>query len=123
MTVGENTSRQDYTKARNKVKKLICKAKKNYGKDIYSQAKRNPKAFWAHVRQKLKTKSGVAPLLDNSINGLTKFDDLDKADILQRQFASVFTREPNDEIPVFENRTGVRICNLVVTEEMVKTIN
>ena len=38
-------------------------AKKAHEKNICLNAKENPKLFWAHVRQKLKTKAGVAPLL------------------------------------------------------------
>ena len=117
------TTRADYTKARNKVKSLMRKAKKKYEKDICLQSKKNPKAFWAYVRQKLKTKAGVAPLLENNSDSQsTKFDDKDKANILQKQFASVFTKEPDGEIPQLERRTDTTINDIVITEEMVKQI-
>ena len=32
------------------------------------------------------------------VKTLTKFDDKEKADILQKQFASVFTKDANDKI-------------------------
>ena len=104
------TARGEYTKARNKVKSLMRKAKKRYEKNICSEGKNNPKAFWAHVRQKLKTKSGVAPLLESENDKeSTKFDDKEKADILQKQFAGVFTWEPDGDLPEFEKRTTTSI--------------
>ena len=51
----------EYTATRNKVKRLMRTAKKAHEKNICLNAKENPKLFWAHVRQKLKTKAGVAP--------------------------------------------------------------
>ena len=69
-----------YTKACNKVKCLMRQAKKIYEKGICMKSKSNAKAFWSHVRQKLKTKSSVAPLLENNKDiESTKFDDKEKA--------------------------------------------
>ena len=48
-----------------------------------------------------------------------KFDDAEKANILLKQFSSVFTREPSGEIPRIENRTATSISDLRITEEMV----
>ena len=64
------------TKARNKVKTMIRKANRNFKREIGLQSKKNPKTFWSHVRNKLKTKTGVAPLLeDNNVKKSMKFDD------------------------------------------------
>ena len=82
------------------------------------KSKSNPKAIWSHVRQKLKTKSGE--LENNKDLEATKFDDKEKANILQEQFSSVFTREPENDIPAVEKRTSLIIKDLIVTEEMVK---
>ena len=54
--------RQAYTKARNKVKSMILKSKREFERNIGIQSKSNPKIFWSHVRSKLKTKTGVALL-------------------------------------------------------------
>ena len=96
-------------------------AKKSYEKEICLKSKSNPKAFWSHVQQKLKTKSGVGPLLENN-NDITstKFDDKEKANILQKQFSSVFTREPDNDIPEIEKRSNLIIKDLTATEELVK---
>ena len=109
-------ARMQYTQSRNRVKRLMRQARKRYEKSICYKSKENPKVFWSHVRQMLKTKSGVAPLLaDVKDKNSTKFDDKEKADILQSQFSSVFTREPDGEIPRMENRTVTSIKNLKIT--------
>ena len=112
--------RSEYSKSRNKVKTLIRKAKREFEKNIAHQSKSNPKAFWAHTRRKLKSKCGVAPLLEdiNDKDSL-KFDDTAKANILQTQFSSIFTNEPDGEIPEMLPKSKASIHNLVVTEEMV----
>ena len=113
--------RGQYTKARNKAKTLLRKAKRTFEKNIAEQAKSNPKAFWSHTRSNLKTKSIVAPLLENPRDPKSlKFNDVDKANILQRQFSSVYTREPDGIVPIIENRTGVTISDMVITEDMVR---
>ena len=66
-------------------------------------------------------KSGVAPLLENNKDlESTRFDDKEKANILQKQFSSVFTREPDNDIPKLDKRTDPSITDLFVTEKMVK---
>ena len=47
------------------------------------------------------------------------FGDNDKASLLLRQFSSVFTREPNGEIPRIEQRTDITLPDPVITEEIV----
>ena len=117
----EDIARSCYTKSRNKVKRMLRQAKKRYEKNLCSKAKINPKLFWAHIRRMLKTKSGVSPLLDNENDkASTKFDDKEKADILQKQFSSVFTCEPKGDVPQLAQRTEAHIKDLKVTAERVK---
>ena len=49
-----------------------------------------------------------------------KFKDEEKANILQNQFSSAFTREPDGEIPLLCNKTNESIRTLRVTQDMVK---
>ena len=118
---GDQTLRGAYTKSRDKVKKLIRKSKRSFEKGIASRGKSNPKEFWKYVRKKLKTKSGVSPMLQNVKDpDSLKFDDKDKANILQKQFSSVFTKEQSDNLPTLEMRTDKKIEHLHITEEMVR---
>ena len=113
-------ARKDFAKARNKVKNLLRKAKRNYEKEIALHSKSNPKCFWEYTRSKMKTKCGIAPLLsDPNDKDSLKFDDQEKANILQDQFSSVFTQETNTDIPILAPRTSTVITNIHVTEEMV----
>ena len=113
-------SRLEYTKARNKVTKLIRKAKRTFEGDLAEKALINPKAFWCHVNSKLKSKVGVSPLLENEENKeFIKFSDKEKANILQKHFCSVFTNEPEGDIPILTRRTDTCISTMHVTSDMV----
>ena len=55
--------------------------------------------FWKYVNEKLKSKVGISPLqIDNDI----AITDEDKANTLNKFFASVFTRENLDNAPKVE---------------------
>ena len=51
---------QAYTKARNKVKAIICASKGEFERNIGLQSKNNLRIFWSDVRSELKTKTGMA---------------------------------------------------------------
>ena len=73
-----------------------------------------------HTRRHLKTKSGIAPLLDDPKNkDSMKFDDEEKASILLKQFSSVFTRETDEEVPRITSRTEKVVSDFKVELEMV----
>ena len=84
-------ARLEYTRARNNVTRFMRKAKREFEKGICLKSKSNPKSFWWYVRHKLKTKTGVALLLeDNKEQESARFEDQDKTNILQKQvFSSV----------------------------------
>ncbi len=118
---GDQSMRSLYTKSRDKAKRLIRRSKRLFEKGIASRVKSNPKEFWKYARMKLKTKSGISPLLENvkDPNSL-KFDDKEKANILQKQFSSVFTKEQRGNLPKMDPRTEKKIEKLLITEEKVK---
>ena len=110
-----------YKKATSKVKKLLRKAKKLFEKGIAQEAKKNPKKFWLHARSKLNTKTGIAPLLENKTDQTSlRFDDKSKADLLQKQFLSVFTKESADDVPKLTVRTTSIISELLILEKDVQ---
>ena len=112
-----------YIKASKKVRSKIRKEKRKFERGIALEAKTNPKKFWAHTRRKLKTKVGVAPLLkDPKSKSSLQFDDHEKANILQRQFLSVFTKEPEGEIPRISKRCDKTILDIIVTEDMIRKL-
>ena len=48
-----------------------------------------------------------------------KYDDKERAEILQKQFLSVFTRECDGPIPALPTRTNAAIGNMLVSENNV----
>ena len=118
---GEQSLCEAYNKSRRKVKKLIRQSKRAFEKELASGSKKRPKQFWKYVRNKLRTKSGVSPLLQDKKNqNSLRFDDKQKAEILQNQFCSVFTQEQHGSSPALEKRTDKEITNLRIEEEPVR---
>ena len=48
-----------YARANNQVRWESRKARKNFEKNIAHEAKSNPKAFWAYIKSRLKTRDGT----------------------------------------------------------------
>ena len=118
---GNQTLREAYTKSCRKAKKLIRQSKRSFEKGLSDRSKKNPKEFWKYVRNKLRTKTGVSPLLQDVKNpDSLKFGDKEKSDILQDQFCSVFTREQCGKIPTMDTRTDKRLSTLNIDVELVR---
>ena len=66
--------------------------------------KKNPKKFWQYANSKRKTKSGISELKYKKENGEENktSTDKEKAEVLANFFSSVFTNEPDGEIPNIE---------------------
>lgn len=116
-----DAARLAYTRARNKVSQMMRKATRRFEKTVAHASKVNPKSFWSYVRRRMKTKSGIAPLLED-INDKSslKFGDDEKAQILQNQFTSVFTKEPPGNVPSLGKVTESLLSNVTITEKMVE---
>lgn len=93
-----------YARARNQAKGACRKAVKEHEQAIAKEVKKNPKAFYAYARSKMKTKEGVSDLVDDK--GQKVSDDKGKADILNNFFCSVFTKENLDGIPSADSVLG-----------------
>ena len=59
------------------------------------------KRFWSYIKSLRKDNSGVSPLKEN---GKMHADPLDKSNILNRQYESIFTREDDTNIPLLEGQ-------------------
>ena len=125
--VERKLAKDEYTKARNKASSLLRKAKRSYERGVANDAKKIPKRFWYHARRKLKTKSGIPPLLEDILDKESlRYEDKEKAEILQRQFLSVFS-PVDDSTTKLPARINVDIENIIISEEavrdMLKNIN
>jgi len=92
-----------YAKARNQAKWACRQAEKDFEKKIASEAKSNPKAFYKYANSKMKTRVRITNLTDDDGNVVT--DDKEKADLMNKFFSSVFTKEDLTNMPVFDERT------------------
>ena len=118
METKEGKDYRTYAKARNQAGDACKKALKEYERSIAKNAKVNPKAFYAYVNSKLKTKIGIPDLKDNKGNKATT--EKEKADTLNDFFCSVFTEENTEEIPTCEMKDiKHELGDIQITQEKV----
>ena len=85
-----------YQELKKATRKACKEAYASYIKDIISpDITSNPKRFWGFIKGKRCENVGVAPLKNE--DGFTHSDSQARANILNRQFSSVFTRNEHTE--------------------------
>ena len=89
--------RKMYTRASNQVNWMCKKAVRRLEKDIASGVKENPKAFWSYVKTKITARESIGSLIKS--DGTTTETDIEKSQVLQDFFISVFTREDLQNMP------------------------
>ena len=116
--------RLNYRELRSKVQRL---ERQNYWKyveniieedpDDISRANERPskqKKFWNYIKSLRKDNSGIAPLKEN---GKIYADPIDKANILNRQYASVFTHEDQGNIPSIQGNPFPSMPAINISQE------
>ena len=68
--------------------------------------------FWSFIKSLRKDNSGVAPLKDR---GKMHADPVDKSNILNRQYESVYTREDDGDIPCLDGQPYPSMPDIKVT--------
>ena len=115
----------EYSKVRNTVRKKTRQARKKYEQDIAINVKEHPKVVYRYMNSKTKIRPGIGKLCidPSNPNSKTTDDDAEKAKILSEYFSSVWTEEPQGELPDMEAITIKQTMPpLVITEEMVFAI-
>ena len=77
------------------------------------------KRFWAYIKSLRKDSSGIAPLKDN---GTFHANPKDKADILNRQYESTWTKEDKSNIPTPDGTPFPSMPEIKVTCEGVRKL-
>lgn len=117
-TTEDSYDYRKYCTARNKLRSYTRELRQNFEEALAREVKTNPKAFWRYTKTKLTVKSGVGDLKDDE--GEVQAEDSAKADILNKFFCSVFTKENINNIPDLEDRSkGSELNDVQITEEII----
>ena len=87
---------EEYKTQERAVKSMIRRAKRTFEKKLAEGGNKNKKPFYAYVKKRTRTRQGVGPL---KADGRTVTDDLEMAEVLNKFFSTVFTREDCSHIP------------------------
>ena len=111
--------KEEYRRKEKETKNLIRNRKKETEKNVIKYRKSNPKLFYSHINRAKKTKSRIGPLLNDANE--TVVDPLEQAQIMNKYFASVFTR--TDEEPPTPRELvddSQEMTDINITAEMVR---
>ena len=98
------TFAEDYTKyklARNRTKCELRRSIRQYERCLAKEAKKNPKAFYKYVNSKTKSRTGIPTLTEGDI---VAESNMEKAEVLNRYFSTVFTKKASAQQPIFSDR-------------------
>ena len=117
VNVKTDEAHENFKRVRNDLRKLTRDQKTVFEDRIATESSENPKAFWSYARSKASGKDSTPKLVDNNGNVATK--DEDKAELLNKHFASVFIDEPNTNYPVLEP-PAVRMLDITITKAKIE---
>ena len=80
---------QNFIRARNDLRALSRKLRRDFENKIARDIKSSPKQFWAYVKSRTKSRSGIPAL--KKADGKVAKEPLEKAEALNNFFSSVFT--------------------------------
>ena len=92
-----NFDHQAFCAARNTLRSYTRQLRHEFELGICNDTGSNPKRFWQYVNSRLNTKSTINDLVGESNECVS--DDIDKAELLNNYFCSVFTSEDSNSLP------------------------
>jgi hypothetical protein len=106
----------NYKHYQKECKRQIRKGEWNYINSaiLEGMEKNNTKPFWKYVKSRKQDNIGVAPLKER---GHLIDNSKEKAQILIKQFSSVFTREKVNKMPKTRRRIQQNIPNIKITQD------
>ena len=112
---------ENWTKFKNLEKEVIVRiriAKRKMEKNLANAKETSTKTFANYIKSKSKSKNGIGPLKSSS--GALITDEKDMAEMLNKFFASVFTKEDISSILVRESETEIRLENVTFTTSKIR---
>ena len=104
-----------------KLKMVMLKARRNMEEKIALEVKVKPKSFWNYVAKKTKPFDTLSQV--RNINGELTQSNEETASCLNTYFASVFTKDRENEIiPDFQNRLGISVSDITIEEQDIKKL-
>ena len=107
-----------YKKLKSKCQKLLRKCHNNYRESIFDTENAGSK-FWSYVKQKRTDSCSVAPLREN---GVLVSDSAGKANILNKQYCSVFNPDNRGSEPSKGDSSTPNMPKIEVTDDGVKKL-
>ena len=120
----KDSDREAYKKIRNEVSHQTKSDRIQYEKRIAEESKHNINAFWKYVHSTRKTRRSIPDL--KKPDGTLTSNDAEKAEILNKQFTSVFTSEDLSDMPkltpvnIIQELTEINITDESVTRKLKK---
>ena len=110
---------RQYVRSKNSLRRLTRKVRFDFERRIAADAKTAPKKFWSYVSSRTKTKSTIPSLKRK--NGSLADTASEKADELNKFFATTFTNENTSNVPELDDGTyeGSYLDTFKITPDMV----
>jgi hypothetical protein len=109
---------EEYREADKKVKNMMGTAKRNFEKRLANEKGSSNGPFYAYVKKRTKIRSTIGPLKDKENRTIT--DDKEMAELLNKFFSSVFTREDVQNVPSAAEMEAPSLETMDITYRMVQ---
>ena len=111
--------KQEYKRAKNVLRNLTRRLRRNYESQLAKHVTQNPKVFWKYVSSKTKVKARVETLSRG--DGTSAITSEEKAEVLNNFFSKVFTEEDTSDIPEVDPKfNGEPLTSITVQEEEIR---
>ena len=108
---------RDFIASNDAAEDAIYHSTKFFEAKLASSIKNDRRSFFKYARSKLRLRSKIGPL--EKPDCTLSSDSLEMAEILNNQFASVFTKEDTSLLPTSLHKTANQLTSVVFTEAMV----
>ena len=111
-----------FKKSRSDAKKECHRASKQFLSRLTDNLVDKPKRFWTFIRNNRREKAPVPELksVGSTTTATTATSAIDKANMLNNFFQSVYTREETEHIPMMSSRCPTRMSAIQITTAGVK---